>query len=214
MKDREARRQRNMRARILLLTSCVFGLAGMVLYEAFVLQVLRAPELKEKAQAQYMREISLAPKRGTIYDRDGAELAVSIDVDSVWANPRELRQKAEPRDVAKKLAPLLDMDVPTLTQRLSSDRAFVWLKRRVSAAQGQAVRARKLPGISISEESRRYYPNRELAAHVLGFANVDGQGIEGLELMLEDKLRGSVSSSQIEERRVGKECRSRWSPYH
>ena len=204
MKDREARRRKFMRARILILTSCVFGLAGMVLYEAFILQVMRAPELKEKAQAQYMREISLAPKRGTIYDRDGAELAVSIDVDSVWANPRELRKQADPRAVAKQLAPLLDMDVETLKQRLSSDRGFVWLKRRVSAAQGQAVRARKLPGIAISEEARRFYPNRELAAHLLGFANVDGQGIEGLELMLEDKLRGSVRSSQAVLDRRGK----------
>jgi cell division protein FtsI (penicillin-binding protein 3) len=204
MKDREARRLKFMRARIVFLTSGVFALAGFVLYEAFVLQVRRAPELREKAEAQYLREISLAPKRGTIYDRDGAELAVSVDVDSVWANPRELRQKADPKQIAKKLAPLLELDAGALAQRLAADRAFVWVKRRVSAAQGQAVRGLKLPGISISEEARRFYPNRELAAHLLGFANVDGRGIEGLELMLEDKLRGSVRSSSAVLDRRGK----------
>src|SRR5215510_5131254 len=106
MTDREARRRKFMRARIVLLASCVFGLAGFVLYEAFILQVRRAPELREKAEAQYLKEITLAPKRGTIYDRDGAELAVSVDVDSIWANPRELRAKGDPRAVAKKLARL------------------------------------------------------------------------------------------------------------
>ncbi|HEX4352371.1 MAG TPA: hypothetical protein VHZ95_05640, partial [Polyangiales bacterium] len=92
MKDREARRRKFMRARIVLLTGALFVLAGLVLHKAYELQVERAPELKERAEAQYLRDISLAPKRGTIYDRNGAELAVSIDVDSVWANPRQLRK--------------------------------------------------------------------------------------------------------------------------
>jgi cell division protein FtsI (penicillin-binding protein 3) len=196
MKDRVAARRKYMRMRIVVLSSLVFGLALAVLRQAYELQVTRAPQLKEKAEAQYLRDVSLAPKRGTIYDRDGAELAVSVDVDSVWANPKQIRKSGgDPRAIAKQLAALLDLDAEVLAQRLATDRYFVWVKRRVSAAQGRAVQASKLPGVSISEEARRFYPNRELAAHLLGFANVDGQGIEGLELTLEETLRGSPRTS-------------------
>jgi cell division protein FtsI (penicillin-binding protein 3) len=192
-----------MRGRIVFLTSIVAALALAVLYRAFDLQVRQAPELKEKAEAQYLRDLSLAPKRGTIYDRAGAELAVSIDVDSVWANPRQiLKDKADPAKIAAQLAPLLDLDVKQLTARLSSDHSFVWVKRRVSAAQGKAVQTSKLTGISISPEARRYYPNLGLAAHLLGYANIDGKGIDGIELMLEDKLRGSTrTSAAVRDRR-------------
>ena len=196
MNDRSTARRRYMRMRIAFLTSLVFGLALAVLREAYELQVTRAPQLKEKAEAQYLRDLSLAPKRGAIYDRDGAELAVSVDVDSIWANPRQLRKAGgDPRAIAKQLAALLELDAEALAERLASDRYFVWVKRRVSAAQGKAVLASKLPGISASEEARRFYPNRDLAAHLLGFANVDGQGIEGLELTLDKTLRGSLRKS-------------------
>jgi cell division protein FtsI (penicillin-binding protein 3) len=197
MNDIQTGARKAMRVRILLLTCAVLVLPALVMQRAFQLQVLRAPQLKEQAENQYLRELPIAPKRGTIYDRDGAELAVSVDVDSIWANPKQLRKSGgDPRTVAKQLAELLSIDdVDGLTQRLAADRYFVWVKRRVSAAQGKAVQALKLAGISSSEEARRFYPNRELAAHLLGFANVDGRGIEGLELTLEDKLRGTVSSS-------------------
>ncbi|HEX2675091.1 MAG TPA: penicillin-binding protein, partial [Polyangiales bacterium] len=169
--------------------------AGAVLFRAWDLQVRRAPLLKEMAEEQYLRDVSLSPKRGTIYDRDGAELAVSVDVDSVWANPLALRKSGgDPRAIATQLAGLLGVDAEIVTQRLSSDRHFVWIKRRVTPSQGKAIAGLKLPGISMSGEARRFYPNRELAAHVLGFANVDGAGIEGVELALEDKLKGPAQA--------------------
>jgi cell division protein FtsI (penicillin-binding protein 3) len=80
---------------------------------------------------------------------------------------------------------------------LNSERFFVWVKRRASAAESKAVQALKLPGLSISKEARRYYPNRELAAHVVGYADVDGRGLSGIELMLDDKLRGSRHSTPV-----------------
>lgn len=191
MKDPRARRVMFMRARIAMLATLLCVGAGIVVFRAWDLQVRRAPQLREMAEEQYLRDVSLAPKRGTIYDRDGAELAVSVDVDSVWANPRALQKAgASPRAVAERLAGLLGVDVEIIAQRLASDRHFVWIKRRVTPAQGKAIATLKLPGVSISAEARRFYPNRELAAHVLGFANVDGKGIEGIELALDDKLRG------------------------
>jgi cell division protein FtsI (penicillin-binding protein 3) len=196
MTEQETRRIKRMRTRILILSALALILPALVLKSAFELQVLRAPQLREKAEGQYLREVPFTPKRGTIYDRDGAELALSVDVDSVWANPKQLRKAGgDPHAVAQELAGLLNLDADSLAQRLAMDRSFVWVKRRVTASEGRAVRGRKLPGVAFSEEARRFYPNRELAAQLLGYSNVDGQGIEGLELMLDDKLRGAQRST-------------------
>ncbi len=182
-----------MRARIVLLAMFLFAGAGAVGHRAWELQVERAPALREMAEEQYLRSIRLAPKRGTIYDRHGAELAVSVDVESVWANPRELRREGgDPRVVAAQLASLLGTDRERLETRLSSDRYFVWIKRRISPRLAGEVRRRAYPGVHLDSEARRFYPNGPLAAHVLGFTNIDGEGIEGLELSLEEWLRGSV----------------------
>ncbi len=193
MKNLAPRRRRWMRARIGVLALLLLGGAGAVGHRAWELQVDRAPALREMAEEQYLRRIRLAPKRGSIYDRHGAELAVSVDVDSVWANPRELRREGgDPRAVAAQLAQLLSVDRERIEARLSSDRYFVWIKRRISPRLAAEVRRRELPGVHFDPEPRRFYPNGPLASHVLGFANIDGEGIEGLELALDERLRGSV----------------------
>lgn len=195
MRNLPRNRVRWMRVRVAILAVLLCGGASAVSYRAYDLQVRRAEGLKQMAEAQYMRDVKLAPKRGTIYDRHGAELAVSVDVDSVWANPRQLRKNGhDPRHVARQLAGLLDVDQGVLERRLNSNRYFVWIKRRVSPAQGKAVASLGYRGVSNSKEARRFYPNSQLAAHVLGFANVDGKGIEGLELSHDEQLRGSVDA--------------------
>ena len=186
------RRARMLRARIGLLGVLLLAGAGAVVNRAFELQVLSSPKLRAMAEEQYLKGIHLSPKRGSIYDRNGAELAVSVDVDSVFANPKRLRADGvDLAQLATKLSALLGVDTELIRKRLRSDRHFVWIKRRVSPGQGKAIAALEIPGVGLTAESRRYYPNRELAAHVLGFANVDGQGIEGLELQLDSLLRGS-----------------------
>lgn len=186
------RRRRWLRVRVGVLGFLVLCGAGAVMRRAFELQIERAPALREMAEEQYLRSVRLAPKRGTVYDRHGAELAVSVDVDSVWASPSELRREnGDPNAVATQLAALLGVDRERIATRLSSDRHFVWIKRHVTPELAQRVRDAGLPGVHLDREARRFYPNRELASHVLGFANIDGQGIEGLELSLEEQLRGS-----------------------
>ncbi|MFW6050316.1 MAG: penicillin-binding protein [Myxococcota bacterium] len=193
MRNLEPRRRRWVQVRLALLGLSLLVGAGFVTRRAYELQVERSPALREMAEAQYLRDIRLAPKRGTIYDRHGAELAVSVDVDSVWANPREVaRDGADPRQVAEKLGTVLSVDVDTVARRLASDRYFVWVERRVTPKQAAAVRELELPGVHMNREARRYYPNRELAAHLMGFANIDGRGIEGLELALDEQLQGAA----------------------
>lgn len=195
MKNLSGRRQRWMRVRVGILAVLLYAGAGAVIYRAYDLQVHRADSLREMAEEQYLRDIKLAPKRGTIYDRHGAEIAVSVDVDSVWANPRRLRKNGHSPDrVAARLAALLGVDFEVVRRRLSSNRYFVWIKRHVSPAEGKAVRSLDLGGLSISQEAKRFYPNSQLAAHVVGFANIDGKGIEGLELSYDALLTGSTES--------------------
>jgi cell division protein FtsI (penicillin-binding protein 3) len=184
-------RRRYLKLRMAVLTGLLVIGALAVLHKAWDLQVRRSEELREAAEEQNQRDITLAPRRGGIYDRDGAELAISVDVDSIWVSPSAMRQaKQDPAEVTHKLAELLGLDEKSLGEKIGNGRHFVWVKRRVTSAQGKAVRGLNLPGVFIAKEARRFYPNRELAAHVLGFASLDGAGIEGLELKLENELRG------------------------
>lgn len=195
-KSPEARR-RYLQIRIAVLTVLLGAGSLAILNKAWELQVHRAEELSEAAQEQSQRDIKLAPRRGGIYDRDGAELAVSVDVDSIWVSPVAMRQaKQDPQDAAHKLSELLGVDEKPLVEKIENGRGFAWVKRRVTGATGKAVTALNIPGVYVTKEARRFYPNRELAAHVLGFANADGNGIEGLELMLENQLHGASRPMQ------------------
>ena len=189
----DAQRRRWVRIRVAILCALVLGGAGMVLERAWELTMVHGPHLRALALAQQERRIRLAPRRGTIYDRHGAELAVSVDVDSVFANPRQMRAAGvDPDAAAARLALVLDVDRERIARRLRLDRYFVWIDRQVTPSAADRTMALEIPGVDLTREAQRFYPNRELAAHLLGFANVDGVGIEGLELSLEETLRGTV----------------------
>lgn len=193
----DVRRRRWLRMRIVTLAALLLVGATVVARRAWELTMERGPELAAMAESQQLRNIRLAPKRGTIYDRHGAELAVSVNVESVFANPRLMhRAKVDIEDAATRLSRVLGVDRERILARLSNPRRyFVWIERQVTPAEADAVRALGIKGVSLTEEARRFYPNRELAAHVLGFANIDGVGIEGLELSMEEQLRGSVEAA-------------------
>ena len=185
------RRQRWFRARIALLGLCVMCVAVLVVVRAFHVQISTGDRLREMAEDQHLRHIRVSPRRGAVYDRHGAELAVSADVDSVYANPRRLKaMEQDPSGVAKRITKILDVDPRRLAKRLGADRYFVWIERRVTPHEATRIRELDIPGIELTTEARRYYPNRHLAAHLVGFADIDGRGIEGIELAYEDRLRG------------------------
>ncbi len=191
----EARSRRWLRIRMALVCLLLLSGAVAVLARAHQLQVVEGSEHRSTAERQQLRDIHLAPRRGTIRDRHGAELAVSVDADSVFANPRELREAGiDPHLAALRLAEILGVDQGRLEQRLRSDRLFVWVERQVTPEEAAAVTSLRLPGVATTPEARRYYPNRSLAAHILGFANVDGEGMEGIELGMNEALQGSTTS--------------------
>ncbi len=177
--------------RLFILTVLLALGAGKVLHRAYEIQV-RSPEDYER---HYREEIEVEQKRGNIYDRNGAELAVSVDLDSFFADPVALREhNIEPMAAAAQLAPILGLEVGPLVEKLNTKKRFVWLKRRVSPTQSKAVLSLGLngKGVGTRKEPRRYYPNLTTAAHVLGFTDEQGHGVEGLERRFETRLRGAV----------------------
>ncbi len=177
---------------------CGFGVGFAVLFfavgtRAFNLQIRERDELRAKAEEQYLREIELPPRRGRILDRKGAELAATVDVDSIYCNPRQL---PDPADAARKLARVLGLPRRDLEKKLTQRRYFAWVKRRVSPDEAAAARALKLPGVAFAKEPRRVYPNKELAATVMGHAGSDGRGLDGIELTFDRQLRGRATSVQ------------------
>ena len=164
----------------------IIGL-GANLLRAYQLQVLERDKLNELALSGYKAEVKLPPKRGTIYDRDGHILADSVEVGSVYANPRQIENK---KITAGHLALSLDESSKDILKLLEKDSSFVWVKRRVSPEKINQIKSFGLKGIGFTTETRRFYPGKDLAGHLLGFAGNDNQGLEGIEKFYDDALKG------------------------
>ncbi len=164
----------------------VWGLAiGARLYS---IQVVQSEEFRGRAERQQQRVLEISPHRGPIYDRHGNELAVSIEVDSLYAVPSEVD---DPAATAAILSEILDVPTPSLESRLDSERSFTWLERKVTAREAARIRAADIDGLYFQKEPKRFYPNRELASHVLGFVNIDDHGGSGVEYRYDDVIGGT-----------------------
>jgi cell division protein FtsI (penicillin-binding protein 3) len=153
----------------------------------FQLQVLKKEQLYKLAAQQQNVQIPFVPKRGTIYDSRGNELAVSIEVDSVYADARKV---VEVGKTAKALASILQVDREELKQKLKNHRSFEWVQRKISQKEVEQIKALRLPGIAFLKENRRFYPNSQLAAHLVGFVGLDSKGLEGIEFQYDALLTG------------------------
>jgi cell division protein FtsI (penicillin-binding protein 3) len=160
---------------------------GVIGARAGYLQLYKGTWLSSKAAGQYEREMILPGKRGTIYDSRHQAMAVSIETTSIAAYPAAVEDHAR---TAADLAPILKMKSKELKLLLASERPFVWIKRQVTPKQVEAVRKLGLKGVSFLPEHSRFYPNTTLAAQVLGFTGVDGQGLEGIEFQFDAELKG------------------------
>jgi len=162
-----------------------------VLARAYQLQVLEKGHLSSIAQQGYVGTINLPPKRGTIFDREGHELAITVEVASVYAHPNRIADKNE---TARQLAKALREPRRNIYALLKKSTPFVWLKRRMPPSEAQGVQDLKLQGVGVTTEPKRYYPGKELAAHLLGFVGMDNLGLEGLEKRYDRLLSGSQYS--------------------
>jgi cell division protein FtsI (penicillin-binding protein 3) len=151
------------------------------------LQLIRHSDYLARAQRQQQRTIEISPKRGIIYDRNRNPLAMSIQVDSAFAVPSEI---ADVSLAARLLAGVLKVPRDVLEDRLNASSSFVWIQRKLPSQQAEAMQALNLKGVYLQKENQRFYPKRDLAAHVLGFVDPDEKGLGGLESELDGQIRG------------------------
>ena len=180
----------------------VLGVAAL-LWRMGDLNLNQRDFLQGQGDARYLRTVAIPAHRGVIADRNGEPLAISTPVESVWANPQEL---AQARDAWPKLARLLELSLDELEQQLTRrmDREFVYLRRHIKPELAEQVMALRIPGVALQPEYRRYYPMGEVAAHVVGFTNIDDAGQEGIELMVDERLRGTPGSKRVIKDRLGR----------
>ena len=158
------------------------------------LQVVKYGFFTQLAHKQQNRSLPVKPRRGNILDRNGSPLAMSIDVDSVFAVPSEVHDRETTAEV---LGKVLDMDPQKVMAQLNSTRPFVYIKRKVDDETSERIRELNLRGISFRREPKRFYPSRELAAQVLGYVGMDDEGLGGLERQFDDDLRGIPGTELI-----------------
>lgn len=196
-----------VRARIAMLCGLLALGLGVVVAAGFQLTVVDGKTWREMAEEQRQRRLHVAPKRGTLFDRNGSALAVSVDVPSVSLDAMEALRGVRPQNVpvvarqmANRIAQALNIDAARVEQKILSKRRFTWLKRQITLEEAEAIRRiasseageQRVRGLIVDGEARRYYPRRGLAGPLLGFVAPDGKGKDGLEYSLQDELAGRV----------------------
>jgi cell division protein FtsI (penicillin-binding protein 3) len=176
-----------VRVRIRLVGLCFLAAFGFIAARAFHLQVLGQQDWERRAERQHQKVIPLIPQRGTIFDRNGEALAVSLEVDSIYVEPQKVE---DPTRAAGLLADALGLKVRSVRAKLQAGKGFLWLKRQVTPRESELVRAMNLAGVGFTKEHRRFYPNSELGAQVIGFTGLDPEGLEGLELEYDSQVLG------------------------
>jgi cell division protein FtsI (penicillin-binding protein 3) len=191
-------RERMVRFRIMLVSLSVCLWALVIVVRLVELQVLKRASFEQQAARQGERTINLDPRRGSILDRNGRPLAVSVDAESIYAVPQDV---GDADATAATLSRALGLDAAgrrELAAQLHKTRAFVWVRRKVDPATAREVRALDLPGIGFLTETRRYYPQRELASQVLGYVGLDNTGMSGVEYAFEEQIRGRAAKVVIQ----------------
>lgn len=174
----------------------VVGLWGiLVAGRLFQLQVVKGASYRVRAEQQQERTIVLSPRRGSILDRNGKELAVSLDATSVFAVPEKVR---DAKTEARRIASIVNLPAGEVVKKLRDNRPFVWIARKINDAAAQQLKALNLPGVDFLTEARRFYPNGDLAAGVLGYVGLDGRGLGGVEYQYDGLIHGRPGRLRVE----------------
>ena len=176
---------RRGRTRFFALVLALWG--AVVVARLIQIQIAQGPRYRAKAQRQQERRVEIPGQRGSILDREGRELAVSVEAASVYAIPDDVRNVEA---TAAALAPVLGMDAGEIVEKLSSEKGFVWLRRQLGPEAAEGVQRLKLAGIHFVNEPKRFYPKGRLASAVLGFVGTDGVGLAGLEHFYDASIKG------------------------
>ena len=189
-------RSANFRLRLYVVLVVLALAGGALVLRAAGLQLLDTEFYQRQGDARFLRELPIPVSRGTITDRNGEPLAVSSPVESIWADPGELLQHP---DRFPQLAAALSTPLEPLVERLAQrkDREFLYLRRQMNPDDAAAILELDIPGVYSQREFRRFYPQGDAAAHVIGFTNIDERGQEGLELAFDDWLTGKPGAKRV-----------------
>lgn len=163
--------------------------------------------LRERATNQHRLVVDMPPLRGNIMDRNGQGLAINLQVPSVYAVPRLLNEK-EKSELTRELAQALSLSHSFVRERLHRNKSFIWIKRRVSTEEAKKIEDWGHPALRILYEYKRFYPHGPLLANVLGFTNVDNEGLEGIERMVNGELRGKPGKRYTRRDALGREIKA------
>src|SRR5258706_1453741 len=195
-------RQNRVHVRLLMVAGVALLGTTAVFGRLSYLQLFAHGEYLARAQRQQQRTLEITPKRGIIYDRNMHALAMSVPVKSAFAVPAEI---ADESMAAGLLSGVLGVPQDVLQARMASSRSFVWISRKLPTEKVEAIEALNLKGVYFQDENQRFYPKRDLAAHVLGFVDPDEKGLAGIEYQLDSQIR-----SKSEKIMVMADARQRW----
>ena len=186
---------RLIRKRQLILLIIYILVAVILLGRIVYWQFIEGDRLRQEAFNQQNRGRIISPKRGTIYDRNGKELAVSASVDTVWVNPIDIANSdLSMEKVAQDLASIIGMEETDVYSIITKKTSFNYLKRKIDRDVGDQVRKwiedNKVKGIYVDEDTKRYYPKNNLGSHILGYTGFENQGLAGIEAVMEKYLKG------------------------
>lgn len=177
------------RWRVFIVATLLIALFAMVSVKALELQILDRERAFKIARKQHRGTSTLLPRRGKIFDRNGKELAVNIDVKSIYANPKKV---TKPSETAKILSEKLDLSQKKILNRVSSDKSFVWIKRLADSESVEELQNLDITGLGYIPEPKRIYPNGHLLGQVIGITDIDSIGIEGIEYRYDRLLTGKT----------------------
>lgn len=179
------------------------SLTTALLAKTLDMQILHSEFFEQQGDARQLRTVSISAHRGDIVDRNGEPFAVSAPVNSIWVNPQVAKDNL---DQLMKVAKLLSLDKASLKEKIkrNANREFLYLARHASPELAEQVMALHVPGVALLNEYRRYYPSGEVAAHVVGFSDIDNNGQEGIELAYNEWLKGHPGKKRVIRDRLGR----------
>ncbi len=173
---------------------------------AFYLQIFEQERFARLAEKQHLKVVQLTPSRGAIYDATNSALAVSVEMDSLYAEPRNMEDVPA---AAAQLAPLLGVPKDQLEKKMQGNKGFVWLQRRLTPEVAAAIRKLDIEGLAFVKEPKRFYPNAEIGSHVIGFTGLDPEGLEGVERKFDTVLLGNTGYMVTERDALGRDIATR-----
>lgn len=174
---------------------------ALLIGRLFWIQCIDGEKLKHEAERYHQRTISIQPRRGAIYDRNHTSLAISTKAYSLFGDPKLIK---EPESVALSLSSIIEQPKDDILRKLEKDTRFVWLRRQLPDSKVDKVRLLNIEGLNFREEGRRFYPQNELASHIIGFVGIDDIGLEGIEKKYDAYMRRTTSMVSIK-----KDCKGR-----